>query len=79
MAWEPHPPVALPDGTEADAVSVPLDAVLGWLVARGSVPSTPAGAGAAAADTDGAAADADPGQGPDGAAADAGWRMAGRI
>ena len=43
VAWERHPPITLPDGTQADAVSVPLDAVLGWLVARGSVRPAPAG------------------------------------
>ncbi len=30
--WKPHAPAKLPDGSTADAVSAPLDAILGWLV-----------------------------------------------
>ena len=34
-AWTSHPPVQLPDGTTAAALSAPLAATLGWLVGLG--------------------------------------------
>jgi hypothetical protein len=30
--WQPHPPIELPDGNVADAVSAPVQSSLGWLV-----------------------------------------------
>ncbi|MDH4364772.1 MAG: hypothetical protein OEY70_11910, partial [Acidimicrobiia bacterium] len=36
IGWEPHPGIKLPTGGRADAVSVPVSAVLGWLVALGN-------------------------------------------
>ncbi|MEL7156471.1 MAG: hypothetical protein AAFN30_07725, partial [Actinomycetota bacterium] len=35
IGWETHPPVKLPSGVRADAVSVPIEASLGWLTALG--------------------------------------------
>jgi hypothetical protein len=35
-AWQPHDPVTLPDGQRAEAVTAPVQASLGWLVALGS-------------------------------------------
>ncbi|MEM9130719.1 MAG: DEAD/DEAH box helicase [Actinomycetota bacterium] len=35
IGWEPHAPVKLPTGAKADAVSVPIEASLGWLTALG--------------------------------------------
>jgi hypothetical protein len=34
-SWEEHEPISLPDGTEADAVSAPVQQSLGWLVSLG--------------------------------------------
>ena len=35
LGWEDHAPVKLPGGAKAEAVSVPIGASLGWLVALG--------------------------------------------
>ena len=35
IGWEPHSGIKLPTGGRADALSVPISAVLGWLVALG--------------------------------------------
>ena len=35
IGWEEHPPVKLPGGGRADAVTIPIEAGLGWLVALG--------------------------------------------
>lgn len=36
VPWQPHEPLALPNGTHATAVSAPVEASLGWLVSLNS-------------------------------------------
>jgi superfamily II DNA or RNA helicase len=47
--FAPHAPVALPDGTFADALVAPIGDILGWLVATGAESARQADAEAAAA------------------------------